>query len=108
MPINLLTTQQLAVRLGLASITLHIWRSKGVGLPFQKIGPRVFYRLEDVQAYERCQVADLIEQVLVEDKPLPKLRSMLHSTRMPRHRLSAAGTTSRSVGNTDLSANPLA
>ena len=76
MPINLLTTQQLAVRLGLASITLHIWRSKGVGLPFQKIGPRVFYRLEDVQAYERGQVEGLIEHVLVADQPLPKLRSM--------------------------------
>ncbi len=105
MPINLLTTQQLAVRLGLASITLHIWRSKGVGLPFQKIGPRVFYRLEDVQAYERGQVAGLIEHVLVADQPLPKLRSMLHSTRMPRHHPIAP---SLSVGNTDLSANPLA
>lgn len=105
---NHLTTQQLAVRLGLASITLHIWRSKGVGLPFQKIGTRVFYRLEDVQAYERCQVADLIEQVLVDDQPLPKLRSMLHSTRMPRHRLSAPGALPASDGNTDLSANPLA
>ena len=108
MPINLLTTQQLAVRLGLASITLHIWRSKGVGLAFQKIGPRVFYRIEDVQAYERCQIADLIEQVLVADQPLPKLRAMLHSTRMPRHRLSALGALPVSVGNTDVSANPLA
>ena len=102
---NHLTTQQLAVRLGLASITLHIWRSKGVGLPFQKIGPRVFYRLEDVQAYERCQIAGLIEHVLVADQPLPKLRSMLHSISMPRHHPIAP---SLSGGNTDLSANPLA
>lgn len=108
MTINLFTTQQLAVRLGLASITLHIWRSKGIGLPFQKIGPRVFYRLEDVQAYERGQVAVLIEQVLVAEQPLPKLRSMLHSTRMSRHRLSAPGALPVSVGNTDLSANLLA
>ena len=55
----LLTTQQLATRLGLAPITLQIWRKQGVGLPFVKQGTRVFYRLTDVQDYERRNVDSL-------------------------------------------------
>ena len=41
----LLTTLQLAKRLGLAPITLQIWRSQGVGIPYVRQGTRVFYRL---------------------------------------------------------------
>ena len=32
----LLTTLQLAKRLGIAAITLQIWRSQGIGIPFVK------------------------------------------------------------------------
>ena len=34
----LLTTLQLAKRLGIAAITLQIWRSQGIGIPFVKQG----------------------------------------------------------------------
>ena len=45
MEMVLLTTAQLAKRLGIAAITLQIWRSQGIGIPFVKQGTRVFYRL---------------------------------------------------------------
>ena len=45
----LLTTLQLAKRLGIAAITLQIWRSQGIGIPYVKQGTRVFYRLADVR-----------------------------------------------------------
>ena len=41
----MLTTAQLAKRLGIAPITLQIWRSQGIGIPFVKQGTQVFYRL---------------------------------------------------------------
>jgi hypothetical protein len=100
---NLLTTRQLAIRLGLATITLHIWRRKGIGVAFQRIGPRVFYRLADVQAYERYQVQGLIDYVLGADQPLPTLRTLLHSNRIPRHRARAPVL---SVCNTGLFFSP--
>jgi hypothetical protein len=59
MEMVLLTTAQLAKRLGIAAITLQIWRSQGIGIPFVKQGTRVFYRLSDVQDYERRNIDSL-------------------------------------------------
>ena len=50
-------TEQLAAHyLGLAAITLKIWRRKGkpVGTPY-KFGKRVMYRRSDVEAYAERQ-----------------------------------------------------
>ncbi len=49
MEMVLLTTAQLAKRPDIAPITLQIWRSRGIGVPFVKQGTRVFCRLSDVQ-----------------------------------------------------------
>jgi hypothetical protein len=81
----LLTTQQLAQRLGLASITLKLWRSQGVGIPFIKVGHRVFYRLLDVQRYERREMRALTTWLLATECPLPEMRAMVRAAGLPLH-----------------------
>lgn len=44
---------QLSDRWGLAQRTLERWRAIGWGPVFIKLGGRVIYRLEDIEAYER-------------------------------------------------------
>ena len=49
---------ELAARLKISPRTLERWRWKGQGPSFLKIGGRVIYRLDDVEAYEngrRCE-----------------------------------------------------
>ena len=49
---------ELAARLKISPRTLERWRWTGEGPAFLKIGGRVVYRLEDVEAYEngrRCE-----------------------------------------------------
>lgn len=48
---NYLSTAQLAVRIGLAPITIAIWRHQGRGPRFCKLGSRVLYAERDVQAW---------------------------------------------------------
>jgi DNA-binding transcriptional MerR regulator len=79
----LLTTQQLAQRLGLAPITLQLWRSQGLGIPFIKTGHRVFYRLADVQRYERREMRALSTWLLATECPLPEMRAMVRAAGLP-------------------------
>lgn len=51
-----LTQVQLAERWQLSPRTLEQWRWLGKGPKFLKIGARVLYRDEDVEAYEAAQV----------------------------------------------------
>lgn len=44
---------QLSDRWGLSQRTLERWRSVGWGPVFIKLGGRVIYRLEDIEAYEQ-------------------------------------------------------
>jgi len=83
----LLTTQQLATRLGLAPITLQIWRKQGVGLPFVKQGTRVFYRLTDVQDYERRNVDSLSAWLLGSDRPLPEMEELVRAANLPLQKI---------------------
>jgi len=76
MEMVMLTTAQLAKRLGIAAITLQIWRSQGIGIPFFKQGTRVYYRLADVQDYERRNVDSLSAWLLGSDRPLPEMEPL--------------------------------
>jgi hypothetical protein len=83
----LLTTLQLAKRLGIAAITLQIWRSQGIGIPFVKQGTRVFYRLSDVQDYERRNVDSLSAWLLGSDRPLPEMEALLRAANLPLQKI---------------------
>ena len=50
-----LTQKELARRWTISHRTLERWRYTGEGAQFMKIGVRVAYRLEDVEAYETQQ-----------------------------------------------------
>jgi len=47
---------ELAARWNISPRTLERWRWTGEGPRFVKLGGRVVYRLEDVEAYEREQI----------------------------------------------------
>jgi hypothetical protein len=43
-----LTTEQASKVLGFAPITLKVWRGKGIGPPFVRVGRRIYYILADL------------------------------------------------------------
>ena len=47
----LIDTPATAAKVGLQKNTLEIWRTKGIGPRFVKVGRRVMYRVSDVEAY---------------------------------------------------------
>ena len=47
---------EVAERWGFSPRTLENWRCRGEGPPFLKIGGKVVYRLEDVEAFEQNQL----------------------------------------------------
>lgn len=47
-----LTTQELADRLRVTTVTVARWRGNGIGPKYIKSGGRVLYREDDVAAYE--------------------------------------------------------
>lgn len=51
-----LNQTELAVRWTVSPRTLERWRHTGEGSQFIKIGGRVAYRLEDIEAYEASQL----------------------------------------------------
>lgn len=48
---NLLTTREAAARLGLSTTTMEIWRWRGKGPKFRKLGKAVRYAEEDLDAF---------------------------------------------------------
>lgn len=50
-----LDTARAAAFLGMAPTTLEIWRSRGGGPVYYKIGHRCFYRYEDLEAFAEAR-----------------------------------------------------
>ena len=107
MEMVLLTTAQLAKRLGIAPITLQIWRSQGIGIPFVKQGTRVFYRLADVQDYERRNVDSLSAWLLGSDRPLPEMEALVRAANLPLQKIRQRIANPPEIGGDAISARPL-
>ena len=99
----LLTTLQLAKRLGIAPITLQIWRSQGIGIPFIKQGTRVFYRLSDVQVYERKNVQLLSSWFLGSDRPLAEMDALVRAANLPLQKIRPRIANPREIAGDTLS-----
>lgn len=56
MPIKHLNQCELATRWTISHRTLERWRWTGEGPRYLKVGGRVVYRVEDVEAYEAAQL----------------------------------------------------
>ena len=104
MEMVLLTTLQLAKRLGIAAITLQIWRSQGIGIPYVKQGTRVFYRLADVQDYERRNVESLSAWLLGSDHPLPEMEALVRAANLPLQKIRQRIANPSEIDNDALSA----
>jgi len=107
MEMVLLTTAQLAKRLGIAAITLQIWRSQGIGIPFFKQGTRVFYRLADVQDYERRNVDSLSAWLLGSDRPLPEMEALVRAANLPLQKIRQRIANPSEIDGDAQSARPL-
>lgn len=59
MPVRHLTQNELAQRWRISPRTLERWRWLQEGPQFLKIGGRVVYRLEDVEAYEAANKQEM-------------------------------------------------
>lgn len=55
-PVQRLHQVELAKRWRISPRTLERWRVEGFGPAYLKIGGRVIYRLEDIEAYEKAQL----------------------------------------------------
>jgi len=69
-PTVLLSPRQLAARWGLSEKTLERWRMLGTGPVFLKLGGRVLYRVEEVEAHEqqrarRCTAGREVAETLL-------------------------------------------
>lgn len=64
MPQTHFNQADLAARLNISPRTLERWRWTGEGPAFLKIGGRVVYRLEDVEAFERAKRCESTAQGL--------------------------------------------
>jgi transcriptional antiterminator RfaH len=80
---RLLTSPQAAERLGLPVQTLYKLRDADEGLAITQTGLQVGYQVEDIAAYERCEMLALVEQVLATARPLPLIRAMAQLLRSP-------------------------
>ncbi|WP_113717295.1 helix-turn-helix domain-containing protein [Arthrobacter dokdonensis] len=50
------TVQQLAARYGIPVQTVYVWRMQHKGPRSMKLGKRVFYRMEDILAWEESNL----------------------------------------------------
>lgn len=55
---TILTTEQLATKLGAPVNTIHYWRAQGIGPKGIKVGKRILYRWDDVLAWLEQKAAD--------------------------------------------------
>lgn len=56
--IECLNSKRLARRWGLSHRTLERWRHRGTGPAHLKIGGRILYRLQDIEAFETARVQE--------------------------------------------------
>lgn len=54
-------TAQAAEILGLKSGTLEVWRSKGRGPRFRKIGRKVFYNTNDLEEFANMNIVETVD-----------------------------------------------
>ena len=66
-----LTTPQLAERIGLSPITLEIWRSRGSGPPYIRIGRAIRYDLREVERWLASRAVDPDKPA---EQPAPRRR----------------------------------
>jgi transcription elongation factor/antiterminator RfaH len=72
----LLSTQQVADRMGLTTRQLQDLRLRGIGPPIVQRGLSIHYEMADVMEIERHEAMAILEQVLVSGRPLTLLRTM--------------------------------
>ncbi|MFG1204407.1 helix-turn-helix domain-containing protein [Xanthobacter aminoxidans] len=55
---NLMSDREAAAFLKMSPVTLNTWRCRGRGPKYVKLGGRVFYRPDDLEAFIRSSVVD--------------------------------------------------
>ena len=63
MTIKRVNTEEAAKILGLSPGTLEVWRCRGRGPRYKKIGRRVFYDLNDLETFANAETVETIDSL---------------------------------------------
>jgi predicted DNA-binding transcriptional regulator AlpA len=72
---GLITPSELATALGVSEVTLQVWRQKGNGPRFTKLGKNIFYPLREVQKWTETNVLDRVNTSVQSEAPLAHYKS---------------------------------
>jgi predicted DNA-binding transcriptional regulator AlpA len=72
---GLVTPGELASALGVSEITLQVWRQKGNGPRFTKLGKNIFYPLREIQHWTETNVLDRVRENVPTEAPLTRYKT---------------------------------
>lgn len=90
-PVSFLTPEQLATRLGIKVQTLAVWRSRGGGPPFTKLGSLVRYEVAAVDAWLQARTFTNAGEAKAPEQSNPTRGRRSLSLTHTRRRRTAAG-----------------
>jgi predicted DNA-binding transcriptional regulator AlpA len=70
--IGLVTPAELASALGVSEVTLQVWRQKGNGPRFTKLGKNIFYSMREIQHWTETNVLDRVRENMPTEAPLTR------------------------------------
>lgn len=72
---GLITPAELAQALGVSEVTLQVWRQKGNGPRFTKLGKNVFYPLREIQHWTETNVLDRVRENMPTEAPSARYKT---------------------------------
>jgi predicted DNA-binding transcriptional regulator AlpA len=72
---GLVTPGELASALGVSEITLQVWRQKGNGPRFTKLGKNIFYPMREIQHWTETNVLDRVRENVPTEAPLTRYKT---------------------------------
>jgi hypothetical protein len=73
--IGLVTPGELANALGISEVTLQVWRQKGNGPRFTKLGKNIFYPVREIQHWTELNVLDRVRESLPTEAPTARYKT---------------------------------
>jgi predicted DNA-binding transcriptional regulator AlpA len=78
---GLITPSELATALGVSEITLQVWRQKGNGPRFTKLGKNIFYPMREVQHWTETNILERVQNHYNDERTQERLYPDMSSAR---------------------------
>lgn len=72
---GLITPAELATALGVSEVTLQVWRQKGNGPRFTKLGKNIFYPMREVQHWTELNILERVNERVVTEAPQTRYKT---------------------------------